>query len=100
MSFIYPDHPEPMTRPFRAGDYNATNQYLKHFSNVLILTLFYQRGTVLEKIQAAKELKTAERKMEFWSKQDNFSQDAAILGMAKYKKQWVENDNSNTNKPS
>lgn len=84
---IYPDSPGPMTGMWwRKLD--PTTQYLNHYSNSLILKMFLQKRTTLEKIQAGKELKICERKMEFWQRMDGYDQAAAIKGCTDLKAQW------------
>jgi hypothetical protein len=86
---IYPDSPSPMTSNWWR-ELDPTQQYLKHYDNSLILKLFHTKGTVLEKIQAAKELTICERKMKFWERQEGFSQENATLGCSQLKKKWIE----------
>lgn len=90
--FIYEDHPIPTrsSRPFRVEEFNATQQYVKHYNNSLLLK-FYQthpNSTPLERIQAQNELKICERKQEFWKRQSNFDDTAALSAVSKLKIQW------------
>ena len=69
-------------------DAPATNYWKNHLSNHYILSHFYQHGTTEEKLQAAKELPIAERKMKFWSQHSNFNPKDAQAYHETLKKQW------------
>lgn len=88
--FIYDDHPLRTTRPFRVEEFDATHQYVTHFSNSLLLKFYHTHpsSTPLERIQASKELTITERKMAFWQKQQNYDDRAALEAVVKLKTQW------------
>lgn len=85
---IYEEHPIRTTKPFRVEDYDATAQYVTHFSNSLLLKFFHTKGTREEKQQAARELTICERKMKFWQRAPNYSQQAALTAIDKLNKTW------------
>ncbi len=66
----------------------ATKYWKEHLQNHYILSHFHQHGTTQEKIQAAKELPIAERKMKFWSSHENFNPEDAQQHHDSLKKHW------------
>ena len=57
---------------------DATRQWLKHFSNSVLLTRIAQSPRDLEhKMQALRELDIAERKMRYWERQSSYDPLAA-----------------------
>lgn len=89
MAIIYDDGIAVVTgRPFRPDSYDATRQALTHYQNYLLLKFFYQKGTPVEKMQAAKELVICERKITYWRKQDNFNFSLYDVEVAKATKLW------------
>jgi hypothetical protein len=51
---------------------NAVRAYMRHYENFLFLTFMSNNGTVIEKHQAAEEMKICKRKMKFWEQQPHF----------------------------
>lgn len=91
MAFIY-DEPEYAVRSggfFNPEAVNVTAHYLKHFSNLMILELFYSEPrNIVEKLQLEKEMKIANKKMEFWRKFRHFDVKEAEQGIKEIKRQW------------
>jgi len=57
---------------------NPNSQWANHSYNHFVLKHIYMNSPdTREKIQAAKELEIAERKMTFWERQSRFNQDEA-----------------------
>lgn len=74
MKFFYSDT-DPR-EPFRGGrSPDVHRAYLIHLSNWFELKRYYALGSLPEKLQATKELAICERKLEFWSKRPDFSQE-------------------------
>lgn len=90
MPIIYDD--QQTTRrsgaPFIASRYNATDMYMSHFANSLMLSFMALNGNFQEKGQAVKELAICERKMKYWSNQSNFDHDEMLLRCKKEKQKW------------
>jgi len=67
---------------------NATKHYLTHFSNRMFLDRVSKAPKDFkEKLQAEKEIKVADRKMDHWKKHMNYDHAAALAGVAEIKKQ-------------
>lgn len=79
----------------RRGGFSIQNMdphkaYVRHYNNLLYLTFIQQRGTLLERFQATKELKICERKLKFWSHRPTFSLSKVEPELAKAKRQWEQ----------
>ena len=89
--FCYDDTPTPYTG--KSGNFtnvDSTKQYLTHYNNRLYL-LFIEKSpktAFTEKSQVRKELITCDRKLNWWSKQENFDSNTAHLGVLDLKKKW------------
>ena len=91
MFFIY-EESKGGKSSFNIADADATDFWLRHFSNALYLRFIAQHKntSTSEKAQANKELAIADRKMTFWAKHPNYSKERAVAGAGKLKKDWVE----------
>lgn len=91
MFFIY-EETKGGKSSFNIADADATDFWLRHFSNALYLRFIAQhkKSTTLEKAQANKELAIADRKMAFWAKHHNYNKDRAQTGATKLKKDWMQ----------
>lgn len=86
--FIYSDT-QPFTgAPIDTDRMNASDAYLRHFDNFLILHLFAREGTFQERAQAEKELQICRRKMKFWKRKANFSAEVVQKGKERRLKDW------------
>lgn len=92
MHFIYEDNPirKRSNKPFSIEDFDATEQYLKHFGNSLELAFFLANGNREEKQRASKELAICDRKMLFWKRAPNFDIKMAANGCDRLKRKWSQ----------
>ena len=69
---------------------DATKQYLKHYSNLLLLKVIMgdAKTSVVDKAQARKETSICERKLAYWARHHNYVHEDALRGMDKLKKEW------------
>lgn len=90
MRILYDDN--EVRGPYTGPPYhqqNATRQYLRHHENLLYLEFIQKRSDKWdERVQAAKEIKIAQRKMDHWAKHQNFDVDAARRGIEEQKAKW------------
>jgi len=94
MSFCYDDNPKPYKGPPMCFEnMNAVDGYLRHYSNHLYLKFIISSkgSTFHERMQAEKELKTAERKMAWWSKHPNYKKEEVQAGIRLLQKDWENN---------
>jgi hypothetical protein len=61
---------------------------IKHYENFLYLKFIETNGTFQEKGQAKKEIAIAERKIEFWKRQESFINELFLVEIEKLKKNW------------
>lgn len=89
MSILYSDNVQKPDHGFDLTRANATNQYLKHFANVMYLKFIANESKdPREKIQAAKEILIGERKMRFWERHPNYIKSVAEQEIKKIRDQW------------
>lgn len=95
MFIFYSDNPERpnFTPPYHT--WKATENYLQHYYNALMLR-FIAKNTndFREARQAEKELVIAEKKMTRWKQHPNYDHARVLEGIKKLKEQW--NDNPKT----
>jgi hypothetical protein len=93
MGIIYNESPEPYTGKggFKLENARATEKWLEHFSNSLILTAIMQSPKDrVEKQAASRELAICDRKMAFWKRHPNFNLHAATFEATELKKLWAK----------
>lgn len=73
---------------FSLDDIDATKLYIKHYENFLVLSFFLREGNREEKQRASKEIEICERKMKFWERHKNFSQNDSEYLISELKKKW------------
>lgn len=69
---------------------NPNTQYAKHFDNLCYLRFIanHPDTTFVEKAQANKEIGLAEKKMNFWKRQDSWTPEESGRLMSEIKKRW------------
>lgn len=67
---------------------DPTRAFLKHYDNFLFLSFIAERGELLERYQAEKELKICQRKMDYWSKRPGYNHEEALSGCEALKANW------------
>lgn len=87
-TIIYSDNKEPFKGLVKYENLNATANYLKHYNNYKTLQFFEQRGSNEERFQAAKELKTCQRKLDWWMKHPNYDQNEVATERARIDSLW------------
>lgn len=89
---VYPDNEPPRGPPkVPIHLWDGTRQYLRHYSNLLYLSFILQRSDDrTERARAARELRTCERKLEYWRRHPRYSHEDAVAGIAELKRQWRE----------
>lgn len=77
---------------FNFEDADATKFYMEHYKNRLLLQFIANNtlATFDEKAQARKELVICDRKLEYWRKHPNFSQQVANDHCSKALRDWSQ----------
>lgn len=88
MALIYDESVKGNIGDLRIDQMDGTKNFLKHYGNKLYLSFIAKNGTQVERWQAEKELKIAERKMSFWEKHPRYEPLTARRGMEELNKQW------------
>lgn len=87
---LYPDN-EPYTGgPFDPMKFNANSQYKNHFHNYKTAQFFHKHGTTNERIDGAKDMAVAEKKMKYWQNQPHFDKKQGDKDHAEVTKTWKE----------
>lgn len=88
---FYSDSPAPFTgRGARYQDMDATKHYLNHYSNYVILSKIAEAPKDFnEKLRAEKEIKMAQKKMDYWTKHPNYDHKLALKGIEEIKNLWT-----------
>jgi len=93
MHFIYPDNDPPrgFHRSIKYHDLDATKFWSRHYSNAKYLTFIAQHSdtSTPEKLQAMKELDTADNKMKYWRRHPNFNLKTANRLKEEMDRQWT-----------
>jgi hypothetical protein len=89
MALVYEENaPRKFSGAFNPERFDATQQWLRHYANLLQLEFFAQNGTRDEKTQANREILVAQRKLNYWKNQNNWSESDAIAGKTQIDRQW------------
>lgn len=88
-SIFYGSNTDVPAFPVPFHKIKATEGYLRHYDNYLILS-FIQKSTTdrKEKQQATQELTICERKMRWMENHPNFEKDIALREVSKLKENW------------
>jgi hypothetical protein len=89
MALVY-EETEIRRGGFSIHNMDPHKHYLRHYNNLLYLTFIQQRGTLLERFQATKELKICERKLKFWSHHPEFKLATVEPELIKAKGLWQD----------
>lgn len=92
MSYIlYDDSSTFSGPPRRLESANATERWLAHFSNSLILTRMEQVSSCpREKAQIAKEMRICDRKMAFWKRHPRYLPQTAQTEALRLRAAWAQ----------
>lgn len=86
---FYSESTQPIDFRVDITKINATKKSLEHYSNYIILTKMLSCGKyVAETVQINKELTICERKINYWKRQYNFSQNDFERGCLELKQLW------------
>tara|TARA_Y100001938_G_C8070078_1_gene422578 strand:- start:294 stop:575 length:282 start_codon:yes stop_codon:yes gene_type:complete len=86
--FLCYDESKKFTGHFDPSKYWANDQVEKHLENYFFLKFILEKSAnTLEKMQASKELVICERKIAYWQRQDNYSEEI----YQKHLKMWKKN---------
>jgi hypothetical protein len=88
MGLVYEDNGTFSSLGFDINKINPNKMWLTHYKNSLYLGFMLAHGTMIERHQASKELKIAERKMAFWARDHRFNHDQSLVDATKAKKEW------------
>lgn len=91
---FYPNHSEPFTGNVPFHKWRATDNYVKHHDNLMILRAISKSPKdIHEKLQAEKEIKIAEKKKDYWRRHPNYNHEEATRREAEINKQWADSQN-------
>ncbi|SCW95394.1 hypothetical protein [Ancylobacter rudongensis] len=85
---FYSPTPEPLGHAIDTHRMDGTKQWLKHYSNLLVLSFFAKNGTRKERADAEAEIIICRRKLTYWERHHNYDAAAAREGAMALKKTW------------
>lgn len=90
MSLVYDESPAKRGGRMNFDTAPATRIYLQHYQNFQMLQFIANSPLAKfeDRMQATKELRIAERKMEYWHRHPNFNQQAATDACVAILRDW------------